>query len=74
MKKVKTGKKVSVLLKLPKSSIDYSFGYRYADQLTGRAFYVHPFGYRGKKIDRSEVRWKPTYPVRKKSKSSRRRK
>jgi hypothetical protein len=59
-------RKVNQLLKIPKNTIDYEFGYRYADQITGRAFTVHPFGYQGKKIDRSEVKWKPTKPVKRK--------
>lgn len=62
--------KVNRLIKLSKKSIDYSFGYRYADQVTGEVFTVKPFGYHAKskkgKIDKSEIKWKQTFPVKRK--------
>lgn len=57
--------KVNRLLKIPKNTINYKLGYRYADQVTGREFFVHPLGYGGK-IDKSKIKWKPTKPKMKK--------
>jgi hypothetical protein len=60
--------KVSLLMRIPKGTIDYNHGYRYANRVTGEAFYVHPFGYHGKKVEASEAKWKPTKPVRRRKK------
>ena len=55
-------------MRIPKGTIDYNLGYRYADRVTGRSFTVHPFGYQGKKINASEQKWQPTKPVRRRKK------